>query len=221
MYLLVAEDDRRMAKLLEQGLRSEGHVVDTASDGDEALQLALDGDYDVLVLDVMMPHRDGISVVSELRERAIGTPALLLTARGELADRVRGLDSGADDYLVKPFEFDELVARVRALGRRHGEPEGTELRVGQLALDLVRHEVRSNGTPIDLAPTEFRLLELLMRHPDQVLSRRTILARVWGHDEEPQANLVDVYVHYVRRKLGAEPRISAIRGIGYRLNSPK
>jgi len=219
MHLLVAEDDRRLARLLERGLTDEGHVVDVAFDGDEALALALNGSFDVLVLDVLMPGRTGFDVVRELRAHRIGTPALFLTALGEVSDRVQGLDAGADDYLVKPFAFDELVARIRALGRRGAGPSQTVLSEGNIELDLLRHEVRRDGRPVDLSPTEFRLLEYLMLHPGHTLTRRAILEHVWGYDATMDTNVVDLYVHYLRRKLGRDTPISTVRGLGYRLDA--
>lgn len=219
MHLLIAEDDTRLARLLDTGLRGEGHVVDIAHDGDEALLLALETAFDVLVLDVMMPGLDGFTVVRRLRDRGVTTPALFLTARGEVADRVEGLDAGGDDYLVKPFAFDELVARIRALGRRRQAPIETVLTAGAIRLDLIRHEVTCDGAAIDLAPTEFRLLEYFLRHPGQTLSRRSILSHVWGYDAETETALVDLYVHYLRRKLGKALALTTIRGIGYRLEA--
>lgn len=220
MHLLVAEDDVRLAHLLERGLKSEGHVVDLAHDGDEALVMGLEAHFDALVLDVMMPGIDGVEVVRRLRDRRVMTPILLLTARDEVEDRVRGLDSGADDYLVKPFAFDELLARIRALSRRRGATEETILRSGEIEVDLLRHEVRLRGAAVEFSPTEFRLLEFLIRHAGEALSRRRILAHVWGYDDEPDANAVDLYVHYLRRKLGNSFRLQTVRGVGYRLDEP-
>ena len=219
MRLLVAEDDVRLARVVKRGLEGEGHVVEAIHDGDAALAAGLDDDFDVLVLDVMMPGIDGFEVVRRLRERRVATPVLMLTARGELEDRVRGLDSGADDYLVKPFAFEELSARIRALGRR--QPQGeSRLTAGELELDQLRHEVRLAGEPVDLSPTEYRLLETLLRNTGRVLTRQSLLARVWGYDDEPESNAVDLYVHYLRRKLGDAVQITTVRGVGYRLDPP-
>lgn len=215
--LLIAEDDVRLARIVKRGLEGEGHVVDVVHDGDAAVVAGVDPDFDLLVLDVMMPGLDGFEVVRRLRDRGIGTPVLMLTARGELEDRVRGLDSGADDYLVKPFAFEELSARIRALGRRATLPDVT-LRAGGLEVDLVRHEVRVSGAPVDLSPTEFRLLEALVRNVGRVLTRQSLLARVWGYEDEPDSNAVDLYIHYLRRKLGDAVRITTVRGVGYRLD---
>lgn len=216
MRLLVAEDDIRLARIVKRGLEGDGHVVEVVHDGDAAVVAGLDDDFDVLILDVMMPGRDGFEVIRHLRDRQVSTPALMLTARGELEDRVRGLDSGADDYLVKPFAFEELSARVRALGRRSAVQQ-MRLTAGQVEVDLLRHEVRANGVPVDLSPTEFRLLEALLRNAGRVLSRQSLLARVWGYEDEPESNSVDLYVHYLRRKLGDAARITTVRGVGYRL----
>lgn len=218
MRLLVAEDDPRLSRILKRGLEAEGHVVDVVHDGHEAFAGGADPEYDVLVLDVMMPGIDGFEVVRRLRAAGIATPALMLTARGEVDDRVQGLDSGADDYLVKPFAFEELSARIRALGRRPIAQQGT-LACGGVELDLVRHEVRRDGEHVDLSPTEFRLLEVLMRNGGRALSRPVLLSRVWGYDDEPESNAVDLYIHYLRRKLGDAVTISTVRGIGYRLES--
>lgn len=219
MRLLIAEDDVRLARVVKRGLEGEGHVVEVVHDGDAAVAAGLDDGFDVIVLDVMMPGIDGFEVVRRLRERRVGTPVLMLTARGELEDRVHGLDSGADDYLVKPFAFEELSARIRALGRRPSQGE-SRLVAGELELDQLRHEVRLGGAPVDLSPTEYRLLETLLRNSGRVLTRQSLLARVWGYDDEPESNAVDLYVHYLRRKLGDAVRITTVRGVGYRLDPP-
>lgn len=218
MRLLIAEDNQRLARIVKRGLAGEGHIVDVVYDGDAAVASGMDADYDVLVLDVMMPGLDGFEVVRRLRDRRVDTPVLLLTARGELEDRVRGLDSGADDYLVKPFAFEELSARVRALGRR-STPQHPVLAAGAVEMDLVKHEVRVRGIPMDLSPTEFRLLETFMRNAGRALSRQQLLARVWGYEDEPEANAVDLYVHYLRRKLGDAIALTTVRGVGYRLDA--
>lgn len=209
----------RLARVVKRGLEGEGHVVEVVHDGDAAVAAGLDDGFDVIVLDVMMPGIDGFEVVRRLRERRVGTPVLMLTARGELEDRVHGLDSGADDYLVKPFAFEELSARIRALGRRPSQGE-SRLVAGELELDQLRHEVRLGGAPVDLSPTEYRLLETLLRNSGRVLTRQSLLARVWGYDDEPESNAVDLYVHYLRRKLGDAVRITTVRGVGYRLDPP-
>lgn len=218
MRLLIAEDDQRLARVVRRGLESEGHVVDVVHDGDAALLAGADGTYDLLILDVMMPGIDGFEVVRRLRGRRVDTPVLMLTARGELEDRVHGLDAGADDYLVKPFAFEELSARIRALGRRASSPTPL-LTAGAVEIDLVKHEVRARGAVVDLSPTEFRLLEALVRNAGRALTRQTLLARVWGYEDEPEANLVDLYVHYLRRKLRDAIAITTVRGVGYRVES--
>jgi DNA-binding response OmpR family regulator len=216
MHVLVAEDDRRLARVVERVLTEEGHVVDVAFDGDEALTLALEGTFDVLVLDVMMPKRDGFDVLSEVRRAGLATPVLMLTARGEVEDRVHGLDLGADDYLTKPFAFAELLARIRARGRRPDPPRPAVLEAGDVTLDLARHEARRGSDVVELGPTEYRLLEHLLRHPGQVFTRSALLAAVWGYTDEPVESTVDLYVHYLRRKLGPSV-IETVRGVGYRL----
>jgi DNA-binding response OmpR family regulator len=219
MRVLLAEDDRRLAALLARGLESEGHVVDTADNGEDALALAQAAEHDVMVLDVMMPKLDGVSVVRRLRQQRCQVPILLLTARTQLEDRVAGLDAGADDYLGKPFAFDELLARLRALARR-GTVAPPVLAAGEVELDVARHEVRLRGEIIDLSPTEYRLLEHLLRNPGRVVSRRNILERVWDAEHEPESNAVDLYIHYLRRKLGDALPLTTVRGVGYRLEAP-
>jgi DNA-binding response OmpR family regulator len=209
-----------MARLLERGLQAEGHVVDVSHDGAEALALASEAGFDALVLDVMLPSLSGLEIVRELRRARMMTPILLLTARDQIEDRVSGLDAGADDYLTKPFAFDELLARLRALGRRPPDPVETRLDAGAIEMDLTRHEVRRDGQHVELSPTEFRLLELFLRHPNEALTRQRIRAQVWGYDEEPEANAVDLYVHYLRRRLGAALDLRTVRGVGYRLEAP-
>jgi DNA-binding response OmpR family regulator len=209
-----------MARLLERGLQAEGHVVDVSHDGAEALALASEAGFDALVLDVMLPSLSGLEIVRELRRARMMTPILLLTARDQIEDRVSGLDAGADDYLTKPFAFDELLARLRALGRRPPDPVETRLDAGAIEMDLTRHEVRRDGQHVELSPTEFRLLELFLRHPNEALTRQRIRAQVWGYAEEPEANAVDLYVHYLRRRLGAALDLRTVRGVGYRLEAP-
>ena len=216
MHVLVAEDDARLAQVIARVLTEEGYVVDLAADGEDALGLALEGAFDVLVLDVMMPGLDGFQVLQELRQQRVDTPVLLLTARGEVEDRVRGLDLGADDYLTKPFAFAELLARIRARARRPEAPHPALLAAGSVTLDLTAHEVRRDGAVIELSPTEFRLLEHLMRHPGQILSRASILHAVWGYSREPVEGNVDLYVHQLRQKLGPDV-VQTVRGVGYRL----
>src|SRR5215218_2741237 len=219
MRVLVVDDDLAMRETLRAALRLRGHDVNLAVDGVDALQ-HMDGDaHDAVVLDVLMPRLDGFEVCRRLRSRGCRTPVLLLTARDDVADRVDGLDAGADDYLVKPFALEELLARLRALLRRGGGGEPSEtLHYADLELDALGHTVRRGRRAVELTRTEFLLLELFMRHPRQVLTRSQIFERVWGYDFGPGSNSLEVYVGYLRRKLEAdgEPRIlQTVRGVGY------
>lgn len=222
MRVLLIEDDARLTRLVARVLEEEGFAVDTANDGGTGLELALRGVYDVAVIDWMLPVRDGPSICRAVRAARVTTALLLLTARGEVEDRVAGLDSGADDYLVKPFAFDELLARVRALGRRFqvGAADAAELRLGGIVLDLRAHSARRGARPLPLTVTEWSLLEFLMRHPGRALTRQQILDYVWSYDSDVLATQVDVYVSYLRRKLSAPGEadpIETVRGVGYRL----
>ena len=221
MYLLVVEDERRLTQVIRRVLEEEGHTVDVAYDGDEGLAMALDGSHDVIVMDVMMPAKDGIEVCASLRREKVDTPVLLLTALDSVDDRVRGLDAGADDYLPKPFAFQELLARIRALGRRKVQGrEASELRIDDLVLDLRRRRAQRAGKNIDLSPKEFNLLEFLMRNEGRVVTRTQILDHLWGYDYDSESNLVDVYVAYLRRKVDkghGHQLIRTVRGIGYAL----
>ena len=221
MRILLIEDDMRLARLIAQVLGEEHHSVEMAHDGNSGLDLALGGSYDVAIIDWMLPGRDGPSICRAIRTARMPIAVLLLTARSQIEDRVSGLDSGADDYLAKPFAFEELLARVRALGRRFSpHSSGDELRIGQLVLDLRSHTARRGSRALDLTPTEWTLLEYLMRNAGQSLSRQQILDYVWSFDRDVQFSMVDVYISYLRRKLNladeADP-ISTVRGIGYRL----
>ena len=221
MHILVVEDEPRMAELLRRGLLRHGHVVDVAASGEDALALAATGTHAAVVLDLRLPGIDGVETCRQLRERGATTPVLMLTARDGIADRVAGLDAGADDYLVKPFAFAELAARVRAHTRRPSDQRrgAASIEVGPLSLDLLAREAEVNGIRIALSAREFALLAYLMRHPGQVLSRQQILDGVWGYSFDPRSNLVDVYIGYLRRKLatdGLSP-IQTVRGMGYRL----
>ena len=219
MYILIVEDERRLANLMRRVLEEEGHTVDTAYDGEEALAMALQGSHDVVVLDVLLPHLDGFEVCQSLRHHRVDTPILMLTALDSVHDRVRGLDAGADDYLGKPFAFQELLARIRALGRRRVQArEPNRLEVADLSLDLARRRAQRADKNIDLSPKEFALLEFLMRNQGRVVSRTQMLDHVWGYDYSPDSNLVDVYVSFLRHKVDrghGRKLIRTVRGAGY------
>ncbi|HEY7350650.1 MAG TPA: response regulator transcription factor [Ktedonobacterales bacterium] len=219
MRVLIVEDEQRLVRLMKRVLEEERYVVDVAYDGEEGLEKAGSGAYDLIVLDIMLPYRDGVAVCRWLRRHQIATPILMLTARDQLEDKVNGLDAGADDYLTKPFAFEELLARLRALARRApAPPQEPVLHVGNLTLDVQRHEVQRDGQPIPLTLREFALLEYLMRHPGQALSRTQITNHVWPDESEAVSNIVDIYIHYLREKVdrGFEPAlIRTVRGIGY------
>jgi DNA-binding response OmpR family regulator len=219
MEVLVVEDDPRVARLVERALSEAGHRAETSPDGADGLTRAQSGAFDVVVLDVMLPELDGLTVCRTMRQQGVRTPVLLLTARDAIPDRVRGLDAGADDYLVKPFALEELLARVRALGRRgsDGATDGV-LKVGDLALDLTTHEARREGQTIQLTAKEFALLRYLMRHAGRVLTKAQITDHVWGYDSDAASNVVEIYVHYLRDKVDrgfARPLIRTLRGVGY------
>ncbi len=221
MRILIVEDEPGVAQFCRQGLTEAGHAVDVARDGQEGLGYALAVEYDAIVLDIMLPKMNGLEVLREIRRQRIKSPVLLLTARDGVDDRVRGLDSGADDYLVKPFAFPELLARIRALLRRPPLQAGTVLQIADLEMDTATHGVRRAGKAIELSPREFSLLELLLRHPGQVLTRTQIVEHVWNFNFYSDTNVVDVYVGYLRRKIDrdfAPPLIHTIRGVGYRLS---
>ena len=214
--ILIAEDEARIASFLEKGLRSNGFVTTTVADGESAYQYAVSGSFDLLVLDIGLPIKDGFSVLRDLRAASVMIPVVILTARDSSRDTVTGLEGGADDYVRKPFVFDELLARIRLRLRADRAPEATLLTTGDLALDLRTRRVLVDGKAVELTAREFALAEVFMRHPDQVLSREQLLSQVWGFDFDPGSNVVDVYVRYLRRKLG-EQRIETVRGMGYRL----
>jgi len=218
--VLVVEDEPKMAELLRRGLREDGFVADVALCGTDALQLVADTNYDVIVLDVMLPDLSGIEVCRQLRSDGVWTPVLMLTARDDIQDRVAGLDAGADDYLVKPFAFDELLARIRAMVRRRSAERPTVLEVDGLRLDPAAHRVWASGEEVSLTTREFALLEAFMRRPDQVLTRDQLLEQVWDLDDEQRSNVVDVYVRCLRGKLdrpSGQQTIETVRGVGYRL----
>lgn len=218
MRVLVVEDEKKTASFIRKALQAEGFAVDVCHNGDEALATATATAFDGIVLDIMLPGRDGLSVLRQLRARRNATPVLLLSARGEVNERVEGLNTGADDYLPKPFELAELVARVRALTRRGGENKSTELRVADLTLDTLTRRAKRGGTEIELTAREFRLLEYLMRSAGRMCGRMAILEKVWDYDFDPGTNLVDVYIRRLREKVDSkvEPKLlHTVRGIGY------
>lgn len=215
--ILVAEDEQRIASFIEKGLRAAGFGVRVVGDGPAAYEAAISGEYDLLVLDIGLPLLDGFAVLGRLRRAGSALPVIILTARSGVHDTVAGLDSGADDYMPKPFRFEELLARIRLRLRADARtPDQTVLRYGDLALDTTTRRAMAAGREVDLSSREFALLEALLRHAGQVLSREQILSRVWGYDFDPGSNVVDVYIRYLRRKVGSE-RIETVRGVGYRL----
>jgi DNA-binding response OmpR family regulator len=222
MKILVVEDDRKVAGFIEQGLKEEGYVVDVAPDGDEATMLAHVYDYDVILLDVVLPRKNGFQIAAELRREGRNTPIMMLTSRDSSEDVVRGLDAGADDYLPKPFKFDELLARIRALHRRGGAERVELLQCGPIALDRLRHVCTVNSRPLDLTPKEFQLLEYFLLHPDQLVRRTTLLEKVWDMHFDPESNVVDVHVGNLRRKLTAAAGsnlLATVRGVGFMLKA--
>ena len=220
MKILVVEDDRKVAGFIELGLREEGYAVDVARDGDEATMLAHVNDYDMILLDVVLPKKNGFQIAMELRREGRNTPILMLTSRDAAEDIVRGLDAGADDYLSKPFRFDELLARIRALHRRGGAERLEVLRYGPLTLDRLRHTASVNETRLDLTPREFQLLEYFLLHPEEAVRRTTLLEKVWDMHFDPESNVVDVHVGNLRRKLAdasGEQLLQTVRGVGFSL----
>jgi DNA-binding response OmpR family regulator len=223
MRILLVEDDAKVASFIRKGLEEEQYQVDLAEDGETGLAQALAGDHDLLILDIMLPKRDGMSVLTEVRRRHLDTPVLMLTAKDEIDDRVAGLNAGCDDYLPKPFAFAELLARTRALLRRRAGEKSVMLRAGDLVLDPIAHRVTRAGRLIELTSREYSLLQYLLQHPDQVLTRTMIAEQVWGYDFDNFSNVVDVYVNYLRNKIdrGFEPKlIQTVRGVGYLLQIP-
>lgn len=221
MRVLVVEDERRLAEFVGKGLTEAGYAVDVAEDGDQALSWARVVNYDLIVLDVMLPKRDGLDVSRTLRARGLKTPILMLTARDAVDDRVRGLDSGADDYLVKPFAFAELLARLRALARREPELTGPVLQVADLTLDTRTREVQRRGQPVELTNKAYAILEYLMRHPHQVLTRTMIGEHVWNYEFDNVTNVIDVHIRHLRRVIDdpfETKLIQTVRGAGYRIS---
>ena len=223
MRLLVVEDEKRIADFLCRGLQGAGYAVDAAPNGSTALEFVHATDYDLVILDIMLPDIDGLQVLEKIRNRKAGPPVLILSARGALEDRVRGLEQGADDYLVKPFAFVELLARVRALLRR-GQPAPERLQVADLTLDCIRRKVTRAAEPIDLAPKEFGILEYMMRNKGRPLSRTMIVEHVWDMDYDGLTNIVDVYIRHLRSKIDdrfQQKLIQTVRGIGYMIEAPE
>ncbi len=220
--ILLVEDEAKMAALIQRVLTAERHVVDVAADGVTAAALVEGGRYDVIVLDRMLPDVDGVTLLRLLRAKGVETPVLMLTALGSVDDRVVGLDAGADDYLAKPFAFNELIARIRALGRRGAAAASARMQAGDLSLDELRHVAQVGDRTVDLSAREFALLGYLIRHAGQVLTRQQILDAVWGAEPDVYSNVVDLYVHYLRRKLGElgrADRLRTVRGVGYTLRA--
>ena len=219
----MVEDEKRLAEVIKKGLVEEGYSVDIAYDGEEGQYMAENTSYDLVILDIMLPKKDGITICQELRVKEISTPILMLTAKDSVEDRVKGLDSGADDYLIKPFAFSELVARVRALLRREALSKASKLQVGNLVMDTLTREVWRGDTKIELTAKEYALLEYFMRHPNMVITRTMLMEKVWDYDFEGMSNIIDVYIRRLRLKLdeeGGESIIETVRGAGYRLREP-
>ena len=223
MRVLLVEDNRRLSNSLKSSLTDDGYAVDVAYDGVEGQELAEMTPYDVIILDIMLPRRDGLEVCRELRNLRINTPILMLTARDAIEDRVKGLDSGADDYLVKPFAIDELHARLRALLRRESSDKTGLLTIADLVLDPAAHTISRNSVPIELTAKEFALLEYLMRNPNRLITRQMVENHVWSYDYEGASNVVDVYIRRLRRKIDEHydlKLIETVRGAGYRMQKP-
>ena len=222
MRLLVVEDEKKVSSFIKKGLEEEGYAVDVASDGETGLQMALDRVHDLIILDIQLPKLDGLSLLHELRKEKATTPVLLLTVRATIEDKVLGLDAGADDYLTKPFAFQELVARTRALLRRRTEGKPAVLQVSDLTLDPARRAVVRGNRKIDLTTKEFALLDYFMRNPGHVLTRTMIAEHVWDYDFDSMTNVIDVYVNYLRKKIDSDHEqklIHTIRGVGYMLKA--
>ncbi len=220
MKVLIIEDERKISSFIKNGLKAEGFVVDVAFDGESGLEMALNGEFDSIILDVMLPKIDGIAVCKKLRSSNIKTPIIMLTARDSVDDKILGLNSGADDYLTKPFSFEELLARINALTRRSSGQKGSILKVSDITLDPEAFVVERSDKKINLSATEFRLLKYLMENSKRVVSKTMILEHVWGYDFSPESNIVDVYIKYLRDKLDKgfkKSSIETVRGIGYKI----
>jgi DNA-binding response OmpR family regulator len=218
--ILIVEDEPRLASFLEKGLRANGFTTTTVHDGFQATVLAQDSEFDLMVLDLRLPGKDGLSVLRDVRAAGNRLPVLILSARDDTEIKVAGLERGADDYVTKPFRFEELLARIRVRLRQDGTPERTVLEAGDVVLDLRTRRASVDGASIELSAREFTMLEVFLRHAGQVLSREQLLSHVWGYDHDPGSNVVDVYVGYLRRKLGKE-RIATVRGMGYALEASR
>lgn len=226
MRILIIEDDHKIANAIKKGLEQESYAVDVSYDGEDGFGSALNAEYDLMILDRMLPEVDGIQICQILREKKIKTPILMLTAKDKISDRVEGLDAGADDYLVKPFSFEELLARVRALLRRPQELASNVLEIGDLSLDRVNYTVKRGSHPINLSSKEFALLEYLMRNPNRILTKDNIISHVWDYDADILPNTVEVYIGYLRNKIDKTakdktPLIHTIRGFGYKIEEKK
>ncbi len=222
MRILLVEDEKKVASFIKKGLEEEGYAVDLAADGESGLHMALDRVHDLILLDIQLPKKNGLAVLREMRQHKVAIPVLLLTVRATIEDKVMGLDSGADDYLTKPFAFQELLARVRALLRRHSGNKQTVIQVADLSMDLAQRTVYRGDQKIDLTAKEFALLEYLMRNPGRVLGRTMIAEHVWDYDFDSMTNIIDVYVNYLRKKIDfeREPKlIHTVRGVGYVLKA--
>ncbi|QYO68187.1 response regulator transcription factor [Leptolyngbya sp. 7M] len=220
-HILIVEDEPRISAFVEKGLQANGFTTTVIQDGDGAIGLALDGDFDLIILDLGLPDKDGLMVLEEMRGQGIQTPVIILTARDDIHDKVSGFELGADDYITKPFRFEELLVRIRARLRSAPVAQSQadmQITFGEIVLDLRTRRVRVNNRPVDLSAREFTLAEIFLRHPGQVLSRQQLLDRVWGYDYDPGSNIVDVYVGYLRKKLGND-LIETVRGMGYRLRA--
>ena len=221
MRILVVEDERKVASFIKKGLEEERYIVETASDGKTGLEMAMNNEFDAILLDVMLPGIDGFTILKELRNAEISTPILMLTARGTTEDRIQGLDLGADDYLPKPFSFEELAARLRSILRRSSPDKTTKLTCGDLVLDTVSHLAYRNNKEIELTTKEYALLEYLIKNKNRILSRSTITQHVWKHNFDPESNIIDVYIKRLRSKIekndDSKPLIQSIRGVGYRM----
>ena len=221
MRILVVEDERRLANIIKKGLTEEGFAVDAVYDGEEGQYLAESEEYDLILLDVMLPKVDGVTICRELRSKNIRSPVLMLTAKSEVEDKVAGLDSGADDYMTKPFSFLELRSRIHALIRRSKQEPSPTLTISDLELDPIKHKVERDGKPISLTPKEFSVLELLLRHKDEVVTRTMVIEHVWDYNFDGMSNIVDVFVASLRRKVDKDSKvklIQTIHGVGYKIS---